>query len=100
MEAEQTAEDGDMRYYSNWQHDNICDVQARRLAFVRLLYGLPAPLDDDKLLSGALLMDKDACKIRVKSINSAFVYEQQQDEILISPTAYFTDVHVGKGTRN
>jgi hypothetical protein len=70
--------------------------QDRRLALSRLLMNTGNPSEHMEMLSGAILANESDAKVRVLSIDSEPVFCQQQDEILITPKFWYTDVHIGK----
>ena len=70
--------------------------EEQRLALSRLLMNTGNPSEHMEMLSGAIVVDPHHTKVQVLSIDSEPVFYQQQDEILIAPKFWYTDVHIGK----
>ena len=89
------ADDKSLRYYLRGQRLELRNEDDRKQTFARLLYNASAPPGDADLVSGAVIVDDEDSKVQILSIDHEMVFQQQQDEILVTPTCGYTDIHVG-----
>ncbi len=89
-------DNGSLRYYLRGQAADISEEEYRKMSFTRLLYNASPPPGHADLVSAAVIMDDGDSKVRVLCIDHEMAFAQQQDEILVTPTCGFTDLHIGK----